>query len=111
MDQCCQHLVDCQEYATDATITPLVQLSTLICRVQDYFSYHDTENSDVNGEALLHLSAANFDRELARITSSIPQQTLLNNREFQHTGPTRAQKSNASSDTISWHSIGRLVDI
>ncbi|KAL5374714.1 hypothetical protein DPSP01_011732 [Paraphaeosphaeria sporulosa] len=79
MDQCCQHLMDCQEYATDTIITPLVQLSTLICRVQDYFSYYDIENADVKGEALVQLSVANFDRELARITDSFPQTLIQNN--------------------------------
>ncbi|KAF2439641.1 hypothetical protein P171DRAFT_490333 [Karstenula rhodostoma CBS 690.94] len=79
MDQCCQHLRDCQEYTTDTIITPLVQLSTLICRIQDYFSYYDIENADVKGEALVHTSVANFDRELASITDSIPQTLIQSN--------------------------------
>lgn len=87
MDQCCQDLIDCQEYTTDTIITPLVQLSTLICRIQDYFSYHDIENTDVKGEALLHLSVANFDRELARITESIPQTCIQSNRKYHFLHP------------------------
>jgi hypothetical protein len=82
MDQCCQHLADCQEYTTDAIITPLIQLSALICRIHNYFSYDDVENADVKGEALVHLSVANFDRELTRITDSIPQLLIQNNRQY-----------------------------
>ncbi|KAJ4350383.1 uncharacterized protein N0V89_009004 [Didymosphaeria variabile] len=79
MDQCCQHLADCQEYSTDAIITPLIQLGALLCRVHNYFSYDDIENADVKGEALVHLSVANFDRELDRITESIPQALIQSN--------------------------------
>jgi hypothetical protein len=87
MDQCCQHLIDCREYVTDAIITPLIQLSALTCRIQIYFSYDDIENTDVKGEPLVHLSAANFDRELTRITDSIPQAIVQNSRQYYRSHP------------------------
>ncbi|KAF1970011.1 hypothetical protein BU23DRAFT_219867 [Bimuria novae-zelandiae CBS 107.79] len=76
MDQCCRHLAECQEYPSDALITPLIQLSALICRVNDFFSYDDIENAEFKGEAFIQMSASNFENELARLAESIPQNLL-----------------------------------
>ena len=82
MEQCCRHLADCQEYASDTIITPLIQLSALLCRVNNYFSYDDVENSEVNGQAVVQLSVGNFENELARINESISPALLETSRMY-----------------------------
>lgn len=81
MDQCCQSLTDCQEYPTDTLIMPLVQLSALMCRVNDFYSYNDIENAEINGESMLQLSTNNFESELARLKDSIAPSLIENNRK------------------------------
>ena len=80
MDQCYQHLSECHEYPTDALIKPLVQISALMCRVNNYFSYDDIDNAEVQGETMIQLSITNFQSELARLTETIPSTLLDSNR-------------------------------
>ena len=79
MDQCCQHLSECEEYPSDALIKPLVQISAFMCRVNNYFSYDDIDNAEVQGETMIQLSITNFQSELARLTETIPSTLFESN--------------------------------
>ncbi|PSN72276.1 hypothetical protein BS50DRAFT_248067 [Corynespora cassiicola Philippines] len=72
MGQCCQSLSEGQEHPSDALITPLIRLSELIGRINDYYSYDDIDNSDVKGETMIEMSANNFSAELNRIRDAVP---------------------------------------
>lgn len=78
MAQCYQSLKDHPEQPTDALIAPLIRLSDLTCRVSDFFSYDDVENSDSKGEMMLEISASNFRSELVRIKENIPESLKQN---------------------------------
>lgn len=74
MAQCCDTFTQ-STIPTDTLISPLIKMCELASRVNDYFSYDDIENADVNGELMLEMSTSNFRRELALLketTSKIP---------------------------------------
>jgi hypothetical protein len=54
-----------------------------MCRINDYFSYDDIEDSEIHGEALLKLSTTNFSAELQRLRDTIPDPVKQNCR-FPH---------------------------
>ncbi|KAF2871406.1 hypothetical protein BDV95DRAFT_40118 [Massariosphaeria phaeospora] len=72
MAQCCESLVAQLEYPSDALISPMVQLSDLTCRVNEYFSYDDIDNAEVSGEMMLDMATGNFASELERIKDAVP---------------------------------------
>lgn len=66
------------EHSSDLLIAPLVQLSELMCRINDHFSYDDIKNSEMNGEIGLELSTSNFSAELQRLRDSMPPSVQQN---------------------------------
>ncbi|PVI02420.1 hypothetical protein DM02DRAFT_701928 [Periconia macrospinosa] len=71
MAQCCRNVASRQEYPSDVLILPLIQLSELMCRINDIFSYDDIENADVKGDMMLDMSITNFSSELDRIQDAV----------------------------------------
>jgi hypothetical protein len=69
MARCCERL-STSTLPTDALITPLVQLSELAARVNEFFSYDDLENAEFGGNMMLELATNNFRTELERIQDS-----------------------------------------
>jgi hypothetical protein len=69
----CQDFSQRPEFDSDLLITPLVQSSELMCRINDCFSYDEIEDSDTNGETLLKLSTNNFSAEIQRLRDAIPE--------------------------------------
>jgi hypothetical protein len=49
-----------------------------MCRISDYFSYDDIEDSEIHGETMLRLSTANFSAELQRLRDAIPESVKMN---------------------------------
>jgi hypothetical protein len=82
MVQCCQLLAERREHPTDGLITPMIELSELTCRINDYFSYDDIDNTDVNGEMMLSFTTLNFRAELDRIRNSIAVDDKHNSKLF-----------------------------
>jgi hypothetical protein len=74
----CQSFFQRPEYPSDLLITPLVQASELMCRINDYFSYDEIEDSEIRGETMLKLSTTNFSAELQRFRDSIPEPVKMN---------------------------------
>ncbi|KAF1951584.1 hypothetical protein CC80DRAFT_204263 [Byssothecium circinans] len=72
MAQCAERLTTRLEYVTDALMAPLIQLSELVCRINNFFSYDDVDNAEVKGELMLELSTTNFSTELDRIRDTAP---------------------------------------
>jgi hypothetical protein len=70
MGRCCERLAS-SPIPTDALITPFVQLSELVARVNDFYSYDDLENAEFRGNVMLEMASNNFHVELERIRSSI----------------------------------------
>ncbi|KAF2030238.1 hypothetical protein EK21DRAFT_66021 [Setomelanomma holmii] len=66
------------QHPSDLLIAPLVQLGDLICRINDYFSYDNIEDSEINGETLLVLSTNNFRTELLHFRESLPESIRRN---------------------------------
>lgn len=85
--QCLEHLANCREYTTDSLITPMIQLSALLGRINDYFSYDDIENADIKGESLLQLSVTNFETEVTRLAESIPVEVRETNCKSNRVSP------------------------
>ncbi|KAH5278832.1 hypothetical protein HBI23_049720 [Parastagonospora nodorum] len=75
----CQDFSQRPEFDSDLLITPLVQSSELMCRINDCFSYDEIEDSDINGETLLKLSTNNFSAEIQRLRDAIPESIRGNN--------------------------------
>jgi hypothetical protein len=69
MAQCCERLAS-STVPTDALIMPIVQLSDLVARVNEFFSYDDLENAEFRGNMMLEMATNNFRTELERIRSS-----------------------------------------
>jgi hypothetical protein len=74
----CQSFSQRPEYPSDLLITPLVQSSELMCRINDYFSYDDIEDSEIRGETMLKLSTTNFSAELQRLRDATPEPVKMN---------------------------------
>ncbi|KAF2119342.1 hypothetical protein BDV96DRAFT_343251 [Lophiotrema nucula] len=72
MAQCCKSVTESREVNSDILVSPLVKLSNLVSRVNDYFSYDDIDNAEVKGEAMLESSSLTFQSELAQIKENIP---------------------------------------
>jgi hypothetical protein len=51
-----------------------------MCRINDYFSYDDIEDSEIHGETMLKLSTTNFSAELQRLRDTIPDPVKPNCR-------------------------------
>jgi hypothetical protein len=49
-----------------------------MCRINEYFSYDDVEDSEIRGETMLKLSTTNFSAELLRLRGSIPEPVKMN---------------------------------
>jgi len=81
MAQCCQIIAERKEHASDMFITPLIELSELTCRINDYFSYDDIDNAEVHGDMILSSTTLNFRSDLERIRNSIPADAK-SNREW-----------------------------
>ncbi|EAT91232.1 hypothetical protein SNOG_01583 [Parastagonospora nodorum SN15] len=75
----CQDFSQRPEFDSDLLITPLVQSSELMCRINDCFSYDEIEDSDINGDTLLKLSTNNFSAEIQRLRDAIPESIRGNN--------------------------------
>ncbi|KAF2683132.1 hypothetical protein K458DRAFT_390404 [Lentithecium fluviatile CBS 122367] len=71
MTQCCALLAERKEYSSDELITPLIELSELTCRINDYFSYDDMENAEVTGDMILSFTTLSFRSDLDRIRNSV----------------------------------------
>jgi hypothetical protein len=71
------------EFDSDLLIAPLVQSSELICRISDYFSYDEIEDSEINGETLLKMSTDNFSAEIQRLRDAIPE-SIKGNSTFDY---------------------------
>jgi hypothetical protein len=82
MIQCCQTLAERKEHASDMFITPLVELSELTCRINNYFSYDDIENAEVNGDMIVSSTTLSFRSDLDRIRKSIPAEAKDNRKWF-----------------------------
>jgi hypothetical protein len=74
----CQSFSQQPEHASDLLIAPLVQASELTCRISEYFSYDDIEDSDIHGENVLKLSTSNFSAELRQLREAIPESVKNN---------------------------------
>ncbi|KAF2634079.1 hypothetical protein P280DRAFT_474889 [Massarina eburnea CBS 473.64] len=72
MAQCAERVSSRLEYPSDALVSPLIQLSELSCRVNNFFSLDDIDNADVKGDLMLEMSTANFCAELDRIRDTVP---------------------------------------
>jgi hypothetical protein len=70
MGRCCERLAS-SPIPTDTLITPFVQLSELIARVNEFFSYDDLEDAEFRGNVMLEMATNNFHVELERISSSM----------------------------------------
>ena len=90
MALCCQVIAERKEHPTDVFITSLVELSELTCRVNDYFSYDDIDNAEVNGDMMLSFTTVNFKSDLDRIRNSIHPDAQGNSRSTQGHGSTIA---------------------
>jgi hypothetical protein len=77
-EQCYQHIAEQSKRPTDALIAPLIQLSELICRVNDHFSYDDIDNAEFAGEMMLEMAMKNFQTELERIRDAVPRSLSQN---------------------------------
>jgi hypothetical protein len=73
-----QSIVQASECPSDLLIPPLVQLGELMCRINDYFSYDNVDDSEVNGDTLVELSTSNFRNELQRFRDSLPESVRRN---------------------------------
>jgi hypothetical protein len=82
MVQCCQLLAQRKEHPSDVLITSMIELSELICRINDYFSYDDIDNTEVNGEIMLKATTLSFRNELDQIRNSIPIEAKNNSKGF-----------------------------
>jgi hypothetical protein len=69
------------EYPSDSLIAPLIQLSELMCRVNEHFSYDNTEDSDIYGKINLEVSTSNFNAELQQLRDTMPA-TIRQNSMF-----------------------------
>jgi hypothetical protein len=76
MAQCCERLANSTLH-TDALITPYVQLSELVARVNEFFSYDDLENAEFRGNVMLEMATNNFHTELERIKSSMLMKDII----------------------------------
>jgi hypothetical protein len=72
MASCCRFLTENQEQPTDALIAPLIRMSELMSRINDFFSYDDIDYAIIKGDMVLEMSMANFCRELGSIKDTIP---------------------------------------
>ena len=68
----CQNFSHQPEHPSDLLIAPLIQLSELLCRVNDHFSYDNIEDSDIHGDINLEASTSNFSAELRRLRDAMP---------------------------------------
>lgn len=71
VQKCCKLLVERKEHPSDILIAPLVELSELTSRVNDFFSYDDIECAEVGGEMMLSSAVLHFRRDLDQIRSTI----------------------------------------
>ncbi|CAI6342460.1 unnamed protein product [Periconia digitata] len=71
MAQCCRNVNSRQEYPSDVLILPLIQLSELMCRINDIFSYDDIGNAEVKGDMMIDMSITNLSSELDRIQDAV----------------------------------------
>ncbi|KAF2008161.1 hypothetical protein P154DRAFT_392929, partial [Amniculicola lignicola CBS 123094] len=69
---------DVAEVPSDALISPLIRLSEVISRANDYFSFDDIDNAEVRGDIILDMSMTNFRNELELIKSSLPDSVRQN---------------------------------
>ena len=74
----CQMFSQQPEHSSDLMIEPLVQLSELMCRISDHFSYDNIEDSEVNGEISLEISTSNFSTELHVLRNAMPASVRQN---------------------------------
>jgi hypothetical protein len=77
---CYQSLAKDPEHPTDTLIAPLIQLSELIIRVNEHFSYDNIEDADIKGEMLLVMAMNNFHHELERIKEAVPPTHSFNSK-------------------------------
>lgn len=73
MGRCSDSLSEDLDEPTDGFIRPLIQLSDLICRVGEHFSYDDSESAEFTGEIMMETLTSNFVNELLRIKQSAAQ--------------------------------------
>jgi hypothetical protein len=74
----CQSFQQRPECPTDLLISPLVQLSELMCRINDYFSYDNIEESELKGDTILDLSTNNFSTEYQRMRDGMSDSVAQN---------------------------------
>lgn len=76
----CQSFADHPEQPSDTLIPPLIHLSELMCRINDYFSYDEIADSEFRGESVLNMTTDNFRSELQRIQDSMPEFVRQNSK-------------------------------
>jgi len=86
MVRCYQSLAKNPEYPTDTLIAPLIQLSELITRVNNHFSYDSIEDAEIKGELLLVMATNNFHQELERIKEAVPTTHSFNSKSRNRNG-------------------------
>ena len=74
----CQSFADHPEHPSDSLIPPLVHLSEFMCRINDYFSYDEIQDSEIRGESALNMSTSNFRSELQRLQDFMPEHARQN---------------------------------
>lgn len=79
--QCCQSLANRELVPTDALIAPMIRMSDLMCRINDYFRTTTSRTLEVQGESLLDMSMKSFREELERIIDSTPS-SIRQNSEY-----------------------------
>ncbi|KAH7130240.1 hypothetical protein B0J11DRAFT_429636 [Dendryphion nanum] len=82
MGRCSDSLSEDLDEPTDGFIRPLIQLSDLICRVGEHFSYDDSESAEFTGEIMMETLTSNFVNELLRIKQSAAQLEELHHLTF-----------------------------
>jgi hypothetical protein len=74
----CQSFSERPSCPSDKLIAPLVKISEFMCRISDYFSYDDVENSELQGEHMLELATSNFRAELQNLRDAMPEDARQN---------------------------------
>jgi hypothetical protein len=68
------------EHPTDTLIAPLIQLSELMMRVNDHFSYDSMQDAELKGEMSLVMATDNFLHELRRIKEAVHPMHTFNSK-------------------------------
>lgn len=75
-----QSFVEQPSQPSDHLIPTLIDVTELMCQINDYFSYDEIEDSEVKGDAAVDLAAKNFRRELQRLRDRMSEPVKQNGK-------------------------------